>query len=97
MTMTNPTVLINPLFVAEMDGDNTKFHIHVEHRPIELFGIAISDLIDHIADAYHQTTGRDKRDIRASIVKVLRDEDRFKEKDPKRTQMSGKIVGRVMQ
>ena len=95
--MTSPTVLINPLFIAEMDRDSTKFHIHAEDRPIELFGIAISDLIDHIADAYHQTTGRDVRDIRARIVKVLRDEDRFKEKDPKRTQMSGRVIGRPMQ
>ena len=90
--MEGPIAIIDPLFVGEMDGDSTKFHIHIEDRPLELFGIAISDLIDHIAEAYHQTTGRDSRDIRARIVKVLRDEDKFKEKDPTRARPSGHMI-----
>jgi hypothetical protein len=59
-----------------------------------LFGILLSDLLDHITHAYHLTTGRDERDIRASITKVMRDEDRFKEKDPGRCGMKGAMIGR---
>jgi len=95
--MKGPTVINNPLFVGEIDGDSTKFHIHINDRPLELFGVALSDLIDHIADAYHQTTGRDIRDIRSTLVKVLRDEDRFKEKNPTRAHMSGKFMGLTRQ
>jgi hypothetical protein len=50
----------------------------------EMFGVMMSDLLDHIAAAYHDATGRDQRDIRAQLFKVMRDEDRFKEKDPTR-------------
>jgi hypothetical protein len=95
--MQGPEFIANPLFLAEIRDDSVKFHIRIADHPIELFGVAISDLIDHIANAFHQSTGRDVRDVRAKIVKVLRDEDRFKEKDPKRAQMSGRIVGRTMQ
>jgi hypothetical protein len=55
-----------------------------------LFGIMMSDLLDHIAAAYHGTTGRDERDIRAQLFKVMRDEDRFKEKDPTRGNARGR-------
>jgi hypothetical protein len=87
--MNGPKVLVNPLFVAEMEGENMTIHIGIADRPIELFGVAISDLIDHIANAFHQSTGCDVRDVRAKIVKVLRDEDRFKEKGPKRAPVVG--------
>lgn len=53
------------------------------------FGIMLSDLLDHIAAAYQHVTGRDQRDIRDYIAKVMRDEDRFKAKDPKRAEMRG--------
>jgi hypothetical protein len=55
-----------------------------------LFGILMSDLLDHIAAAYKGISGRDERDIRAQIFKVMRDEDRFKEKDPTRGDQRGK-------
>jgi hypothetical protein len=43
-------------------------------------GIILSDLLDHIVNAFHQITGRDQRDIRADILKAMREEDRFKER-----------------
>jgi hypothetical protein len=91
--------LTDPLFVADMDeeGDDPIFHVHLMDqgsrlRDYRMFGIVISDLLDHIANAYHHTIGRDLRDIRADIVKVLRDEDRFKKKDLSRSQMSGTVA-----
>lgn len=55
-----------------------------------VFGVVLSDLLDHIAAHYHNITGRDERDIRAHIFKVMKDEDRFKEKDPSRGNATGK-------
>ena len=55
-----------------------------------IFGILMSDLLDHIANAYRSITGRDTRDIRQHIFKVMRDEERFKEKDPTRANARGK-------
>jgi hypothetical protein len=58
-------------------------------------GIMLSDLLDHIVNALHQTTGRDPRDIHAYVLKVMRDEDRFKEKEgPSRSGMEGEFVNR---
>ena len=91
--------LNNPLFVADMteEGDDPIFHVHLMDqggrlRDYRMFGIVISDLLDHIANAYQHAIGRDLRDIRADIMKVLRDEDRFKKKDPSRSKMSGQVV-----
>lgn len=56
------------------------------------YGIVLSDLLDHIAAAYYRTTGRDERDIRAQIAKVMKDEDCFKEKDPSRGRMKGATI-----
>jgi hypothetical protein len=55
-------------------------------------GVLLSDLLDHIAAAYQATTGRDQRDLRAAISKVMRDEDRFKEKDPSRGAARGATI-----
>jgi len=55
-------------------------------------GIILSDLLDHIVNALHQVTDRDERDIRADILKAMRDEDCFKEKDPSRSGMQGGLV-----
>jgi len=54
-----------------------------------LFGIMLSDLVDHIAAAYAQIVNRDERDIREALMKTMRDEDRFKQKDPSRGNMRG--------
>jgi len=88
-------ILYHPIIIVERtDDDKQLFRLHITeldpmaNDPIK-FGIIMSDLIDHLAAAYHDTTGRDLRDIRAQIVKVMRDEDRFKEKDPKRGQLTG--------
>jgi hypothetical protein len=55
-------------------------------------GILLSDLLDHLAAAYQTTTNRDQRDLRAAIFKVMRDEDRFKEKDPSRGTARGATI-----
>jgi hypothetical protein len=55
----------------------------------ELFGVLLSDLLDHIADMYNQTTGQD---VRAQIFKVMCAEDELKQKDPKRGNRQGKIL-----
>lgn len=61
------------------------------NQPV-LFGILLSDLIDHIAHLYCGTTGRDERALREEIAKVMRDESRFKDKDPSRSQSRGATV-----
>jgi hypothetical protein len=56
-------------------------------------GIMLSDLLDHIVNAYPQMgCDRDQRDIRRDILKAMKDEDRFKEKDPSRGGMEGGLV-----
>jgi hypothetical protein len=55
-------------------------------------GIMMSDLLDHIVNALHHATGRDQRDIRTDVLKAMRDEDRFKQKDPARSGMEGKLL-----
>lgn len=92
------TILYRPVIIVEQTEDNKQlYRLHVtEIDPManepKLFGLVLSDLIDHLARAYADATGRDARDIRAEIVKVMRDEDRFKEKDPSRGNLSGVTV-----
>jgi hypothetical protein len=57
-----------------------------------VYGIIISDLIDHLAASYASTTGRDAKDVRAQLHKVVRDEERFKEKDPARGRGRGATI-----
>jgi len=95
--------LNNPLFIAdyiqddEDDDPNTTFIINLmepggELREPGMFGVVISDLIDHIANAYTQVLDRDARDIRAFIVKIWRMEEKAKQKDPKRSQLTGRVT-----
>jgi Domain of unknown function (DUF5076) len=84
------TIIYRPIIVIEQTDDNEQlYRLHLgEIDPLgnepQLYGIILSDLLDHIAAAYHRTTGRDERDIRYDIMKVFKDEDRFKTNDPKR-------------
>jgi len=55
-----------------------------------MFGIVLSDLVDHIALAYHQASGLDVRAVRREIVKVMADEERLKKSDPGRAPARGK-------
>jgi hypothetical protein len=93
------TILFHPIIIVEKDGDNGElYRLHLselDERMTEprLFGILLSDLLDHIARAYGHVTGRDERDVRAQIMKTLRDEDRFKGKDPSRVKQSGITTG----
>lgn len=92
------TILYRPVIIVEQTEDSKQlYRLHLtELDPMgntpELFGIVISDLLDHLAQAYHQSTGRDPRDIRYKILKVMRDEDRFKEKDPTRGNLAGMMI-----
>jgi hypothetical protein len=92
------TILFRPVIIVEMAEDNEPYYrLHLneldEHlNEPRLFGIVLSDLMDHLAHAYRDVTGRDERDIRAQIMKTLRDEDRFKKKDPSRVQQSGLTI-----
>ena len=89
------TILYRPIIIVEATDDNKQlYRLHLAEldpngTEPKLYGIVLSDLLDHIAHAYWQTAGRDPRDLRAEIFKVMRDEDRFKEKDPTRGQMRG--------
>lgn len=92
------TILYRPVIIVEQTEDNKQlYRLHLTeldpmaNEPIR-FGIVLSDLIDHLARAYSDATGRDARDIRQQIVKVMRDEDRFKEKDPARGALSGTTI-----
>lgn len=83
-------ILHRPVIIVEMvDGDTNQFRIFPSildpslNEP-RLFGILLSDAVDHIAAAYHNISGRDERALREIIFKAMRDEDRFKEKDPGR-------------
>ena len=62
------------------------------HSTPAVFGILLSDLLDHIAADYAGVSNRDERDIRVSILKIMRDEDRFKEKDPCRGSSRGVTI-----
>lgn len=90
-----PTVISRPLIIVEATERGTqKYHVFLSHldqfgSDTRAFGIILSDLADHIAMAYHQSTGRDVKDIKAELVKIMRDEDRFKERDPKRGNLTG--------
>jgi len=92
------TILYRPIIIVEaIEGDQQQYMLHLtELDPMlkqpKLFGILLSDLVDHIAAAYHQTTGRDQRDVRRDILTTLRDEDRFKEKDQMRVQQRGVTI-----
>ena len=83
-------IIYKPIIVIEHTADGkVAYHMHLEELDKEvkdprIFGILLSDLVDQLAHAYHQATGRDVRDARDYLMMVMRDEDRFKQKDPSR-------------
>ena len=88
----------NPLIIVHQIEDGSLRYV-ISLGPIDktmddprVAGVLLSDLLDHLAAAYQATTGRDQRDVRAAIVKVMRDEDRYKEKDPMRGNPKGATV-----
>ena len=91
-------IIYRPVIIVEaLDENRLQYRLHLaELDPLgnesKLYGIVLSDLLDHIAAAYHQSTGRDERDIRYEILKVLRDEDRFKTDDPGRAKLRGRTI-----
>jgi hypothetical protein len=80
-----PRFVKDPVVIVTKEPD-ASFKIYVMHIPDEpiILGILLSDIADHFAAAYAGYTGRDQRDVRTQLVKIMRDEDRFKQKDPKR-------------
>ena len=88
----------NPLIIVHQIEDGSLRYV-ISLGPIDktmddprVAGVLLSDLLDHLAAAYQATTGRDQRDVRAAIFKVMRDEDRFKEKDPTRGAARGATI-----
>jgi hypothetical protein len=97
-----PRLITDPVVLVEQgkDGEALRFTLHPEffaHNNAAGWGVLLSDLIDHIAYMGATMNGRDVRDVRAAIVKVLRDEDRFKEKDPERAPQRGAFSFRDVQ
>jgi hypothetical protein len=88
----------NPIIIVHQIEDGSLRYV-ISLGPIDenlddprVAGVLLSDLLDHLAASYKGTTGRDQRDLRAAIFKVMRDEDRFKEKDPSRWAARGATV-----
>ena len=93
-----PGLIRNPIIIVHK-ADDGKLHYLLSFADVDagmddprIAGIILSDILDHMAAAYAATTGRDQRDLRAAIAKVMRDEDRFKEKDPERGRQAGATV-----
>jgi hypothetical protein len=92
------TILYRPIIIIEaIDGGRQQYRLHLSELDAHMnepatYGVLLSDLLDHIAAAYRGATGRDERDLRAQIMKVLQDENRFKDKDPSRARLRGITV-----
>jgi hypothetical protein len=77
------------IIVHEVDGGKQQYLIlptildPLLSKPT-MFGIVLSDLLDHIAAAYAHIANADERALRDKIMRVMRDENRFKDEDPKR-------------
>ena len=96
--VTGPIQIHRPVIIIDRDDEGRCiYRIHVSEVDPQtddprVFGIILSDLLDQLARAYRDLTGRDTRDIHAHILKVMRDEDRFKEKDPARGNLRGVTI-----
>jgi len=81
-------VIARPIVIVEQRDDGSQLHrVFIDELgPLgtepKCFGFALSDLIDQIAWTYHKSTGREERDIRREIAKVMRYEDQRKDNDP---------------
>lgn len=96
-----PTQIHRPVIVVHQvstpSGLKQQYLMHLtELDPMmtdpRVYGIILSDLVDHIAAGYAQNSDRDERDIRELLMRTLKDENRFKEKDPSR----GKLIGATL-
>lgn len=92
------TIIYRPIIIVEATEDGKQqYRLHLAEldqmmNEPKLYGIVLSDLLDHLAAAYAQSTGRDQRDVRYDILKTMRDEDRFKDKDPSRGKLRGATI-----
>lgn len=90
--MDDVTVIHQPMLIIEKSGDGKyQYRVFLTEEDPRSYGIILSDLADHITKAICQFTGRDPRDVREGLLKVMRDEDRFKSKDPSRGGLTGSI------
>jgi hypothetical protein len=87
--------IVDPVIIVQAEGSRVTLIPQAlrEMNHPKAFGIILSDLVDHIGKYYSDTTGRDERDVRATVMKALHDENRFKEKDPDRAGLTRAIGG----
>lgn len=90
--------LERPVIIVEaMENGSQRYivcpeEIDPEMNQPQIFGIVLSDLVDHIASTYRSLAGQDEEELRKAILKVMRDEDRLKDADPSRGQPRGAAV-----
>lgn len=86
------------LILGKMPGeDNFRIGFAVEGMDPsastpEIYGIVLSDVVDQIAAAYHAFNGSDPGEVRATIHRVIRDEEEMKRKDPRRGRGRGATI-----
>jgi hypothetical protein len=88
-------ILNRPIIIVEALDEGGRFRLQLNEVDPSMdspgiFGVILSDLVDHIAAAYQQSTGVDQRFAQHDIMKVLLDENRAKDKDPNRAVARGK-------
>lgn len=91
-----PGFVANPIIVIHGDGEDQRHIIDIAQvdeaaNEPALFGILISDLVDHVAKAYHDLTDAPESAIKARIMRAILDENRFKCRDPERWHAIGRI------
>lgn len=91
------TPIHNPLVIIHKVGEKQQFLLHLDNldpwmTEPRLWGIMVSDLVDHIAAAYASRTRRDAKDLRDEIMRTAQREMKFKDRDPSRGDMRGTTV-----
>lgn len=92
-----PNVITSPIIIVHAKGDKQQYLIFPDQldpmlNDPRIYGIILSDLLDHIATAYSQMTGRAQKDVRHQISSVMRKENRLKDENPARGDMVGKTI-----
>jgi hypothetical protein len=92
-------VLQRPVVIIDQSGRETyQFLIFPDSidahltKP-EVFGVLLSDLLDHIASTYSSLAGKDEAATRTRILQTMLDEDALKQSDPSRGNPKGAIGG----
>ena len=92
------TFIHNPIIVVQtVEGGKQQYFIHptnldpMMNEPT-LFGILLSDLVDHITAAYAPLHGGRERDLRDHIIKTLKRENQLKDEQPGRGSQRGAMI-----